>query len=168
LAYKVGIIGASGYGGAEILRLLANRPEYKIEVVTADSQKNKRITDLYPHLTAYSQNIFQDYKEVKSALDGCDLVFCSLPHGEAMKLLPDLKSKCLVDLGGYFRLQDPQAYEKWYGTSHTAKSELKNWTYGLTEIFREEISKSSRIANPGCYPTAATMAIWPLLKNSLI
>jgi len=166
--YKIGIIGASGYSGAELMRILAHHPAFSLEVLTADSQAGNTVGSLYPHLSKNASQSFKKFDEVKSELDNCDLVFCALPHGEAMKILPTLKTKLIVDLGGDFRLKDFTAYESWYGHSHSAKDELKTWTYGLTELFRGEIRSATRVANPGCYPTATILSLWPLLKHSML
>ncbi|NLF25224.1 MAG: N-acetyl-gamma-glutamyl-phosphate reductase [Deltaproteobacteria bacterium] len=168
LEIKTGILGASGYAGAELLRLLCGHPHFKPLCLVAASQAGARVGDLYPHLAAMAQQRYQHVQESLSELSRCDLVFCALPHGQAMTLLPKLESKVIVDLGGDFRLQDPAAYEQWYGVPHACPELLPTWSYGLPELFREEIITSTRIANPGCYATAAILAAAPLCQNGLI
>ena len=165
---NVGIIGASGYTGAELLRLLAVHPKMQLEFATADSQAGKEVTELYPHLSFYAGKSFVKFPDLGSSLEKAELIFCALPHGEAMKVLPALKNKVVVDLGGDFRLDEASVYTKWYKHEHTAEASLKDWQYGLTELFRADIKKSKRIANPGCYPTACTLPTAPLVKAGLI
>jgi N-acetyl-gamma-glutamyl-phosphate reductase len=165
---KTGIIGASGYTGAELLRLLAGHRAFNLEFATADSQAGQEISVLYPHLALFKGQHFVKFEELGASLKEAELIFCALPHGEAMKILPALENKVVIDLGGDFRLEEAAQYIKWYKHEHTAATSLKNWQYGLTELFREEIKKSNRIANPGCYPTASILPIAPLLKEDLI
>ena len=169
MTIKTAIIGASGYTGAELLRLLASHPEFSVELVTAHSQAGKAVTDLYPHLATYKNLTFKKLSEASTDLYGCELVFCGLPHGEAVEVLPSITNKKLiVDLGSDFRLQDASLYPVWYGREHKAPEELSQWTYGLTELFRNDIRKASKIANPGCYATASILAAAPVLKEKLV
>lgn len=168
MKYKTAIIGGSGYSGAELMRLLSDHPGLNLEVATADSQAGNLVSNLYPHLKSFENFRFRKFDEVKSEIAACELVFCALPHGEAMKILPGLENKVIIDLGGDFRSQDPKVYETWYGHPHSAPVELPKWQYGLTELFRDKIKSANRIANPGCYPTATILALWPLVKESLI
>lgn len=165
---KTGIIGASGYSGAELLRLMAGHCALELVFATADSQADQDITTLYPHLRRYAGHKFIKFERLGERLNEAELIFCALPHGEAMKILPQLKNRVIIDLGGDFRLDNAAEYSKWYKREHTASAALKDWEYGLTELFREAIRSARFIANPGCYPTAAILPLAPLLKNSLI
>lgn len=167
-AYKTAIIGASGYTGAELLRLLANHPKFEVRVATAHSLAGKQITEVYPHLSTYSGESFKSYDDAKEEIDKCELVFCGLPHGAAMEVLPGLNNKVVVDLGSDFRLENIDDYSRWYGKAHKAPDEVSNWTYGLSELFAEEIKGAKRIANPGCYATASILALAPLVKEDLL
>lgn len=162
------VLGASGYGGAEILRLLAGHPEIDVAVLTAESQAGRPVTDLYPHLATYDGRSYDHVDDVRGRVENCAVVFAALPHGESMRLLPGLVAPRIVDFGADFRLDDAGTYEDWYGEVHAAPDSLTGWVYGLTELFRDAVAEASRVANPGCYPTAVTLAVAPLLKAGLI
>lgn len=162
------IIGASGYGGAELLRLLGAHPRFKPACLIAASQAGRRVADLYPHLARWGDLRFERMEEARAGLERCGLVFCALPHGEAMAVLPELKNGVIIDLGGDFRLQDGAAYKEWYGIEHTCPALLAEWTYGLPELFADQIKTAARISNPGCYATAAILAAAPLCKAALV
>ncbi len=115
---RTGIIGASGYTGAELLRLLHVHPNLELAVATAESQAGKPVAELYPHLQAYGDLVLERTADAKDALEQCDLLFCGLPHGKAAQILADLPNKIIVDLGSDFRLKDPTEYDEWYGHSH--------------------------------------------------
>lgn len=156
---KAAVLGASGYAGGELLRLLENHPGFKPTHVTANSHAGERISAIHPQLTRSGDLLFEvlDY----AALAECELVFMALPHGESAKVLPYLKpDQIVVDLGADFRLANPLAWEKYYGGIHAG-----TWTYGLPELkgFRSLIAKSKRVANPGCYATAIELAAAPML-----
>ncbi len=165
----VAIVGASGYTGAELLRLLAGHPWLELRVATGDSMAGTRIADLYPSLAlAYGQRAFEPYDP--AAIDGVDLVFCGLPHGVSMGVVPELVGRVgrIVDLGSDFRLQDPSLYPAWYGAEHTAPELLPRAAYGLPELFREEIAKADLIAATGCNAATATLTLAPLLAAGLV
>ncbi len=168
MAISVGIVGASGYTGSELLRYLAQHPSFKPQVVTADTQAGKYVRELFPHLVTYGDMQLASLAEAQERLAWCDLVFIALPHGEAMKVAPSLKNPVVIDLGGDFRLRDKSLYESWYRTGHTAEHDLPHWIYGLPELFRTEIVGAKRIANPGCYATAAILSAAPLVKAGII
>lgn len=157
---KTAVLGASGYAGGELLRLLANHPVFVPAHVTANAHAGERITSVHPQLIAMGDRTFDtlDYK----ALADCDLVFLALPHGESGKVVPHLNSdQLIVDLGADFRLESPHSWEKYYGGAHAG-----TWAYGLPELagLRNIISKSTRVANPGCYATAISLASAPMLS----
>lgn len=166
---RVGIIGASGFTGAELLRLCAGHPELEVAIATGDSQAGTPIAELYPSLAgAYHNRRFETYDE--SLLDGLDLVFLGLPHGASQALVPGLLALVphVVDLAADFRLDDASLYPTWYGEEHTAPEHLPAFAYGLPELFRDALKGAAAIAVPGCYPTAASLALAPLAKASAI
>jgi N-acetyl-gamma-glutamyl-phosphate reductase len=168
---SVGIIGGSGFTGAELLRLLAAHPGFEVVVTTGDSQAGSRVADLYPSLAgAYPTLPFVSIEEARDELAGVELVFLALPHGTSQSLIGQLPSsvRWIVDLSADFRLRDPSLYQRWYGEPHTAPEELPRFVYGLPELFRDEIVGASRVAAPGCYPTAATLALAPLVEAGLV
>jgi N-acetyl-gamma-glutamyl-phosphate reductase len=165
---SVGIIGASGYTGAELLRLCAQHPSLDVRVATGDSQAGSRIAGLYPSLAAaYGEATFERFDA--ATCDGLDLVFLGLPHGASQQVVPEIRGRVgkIVDLAADFRLQDPALYPQWYGEAHTAPDLLGGFVYGLPELFRDEIRGADFVAAPGCYVTAASLALAPLLRSGL-
>lgn len=165
----VGIIGASGYAGAELMRLLALHPGFDVRFVTGDTQAGQPVADLYPHLAAIDAN--QEFvKYDPELLDGVDLAFLALPHGQSMAMAADIvnRGKVAVDLAADFRLKDAGQYQQWYGEPHQTPELLGNFAYGLPELFREELADATAVAVPGCYPTAAALAIAPLVRAGVI
>lgn len=161
---RVGVIGASGFTGAELLRLAALHPDLEVVVATGDTQAGTRAADLYPSLAAaYPDLVFTSYDPADVA--GLDLVFLGLPHGASQAIVPELIGKVghIVDLAADFRLQDPSLYPQWYGETHTAPELLPDFAYGLPELFRAQIKAAAHVAVPGCYPTAASLALAPLV-----
>ena len=158
---KIGVVGASGYAGGELLRILSTHPRFSIEAVSAHSNAGELITSLHPHLSSFNEQRFSKFSAGLFA--ACDLVFLALPHGEsatAVKEISALKpSMKFVDIGADFRLEDPAAWERYYGGDHAG-----HWVYGLPEIKGQtaKIQKSEKIANPGCYATATVLALTPL------
>ena len=166
---RVGIIGASGFTGAELLRLAAGHPELDIVLATGDTQAGTAVASLYPSLAAaYPDLRFTPYDPAACA--GLDLVFLGLPHGASQGIVPELLGKVghLVDLAADFRLADPALYPQWYGEAHAAPELLGDFAYGLPELFRAEILASTHVAAPGCYPTAAALALAPLVRAGVI
>ena len=160
---KIGVVGASGYAGGELLRILSTHPVFTIEAVSAHSNAGELITSLHPQLTSMSDQRFSKFSP--ELFDTCDLVFLALPHGEsaaAVKAISAIKSTMkFVDIGADFRLEDPSAWSTYYGGDHAG-----HWVYGLPEIEGqiEKIQKTDKIANPGCYATAAALALTPLAQ----
>jgi len=167
MAYRAGVLGASGYTGAELLRLLAGHPEIEVVHVTADSNAGVSVRSLYPSLApAYPELAYASLS--LGGLDGLDLAFVALPHGESQGLVPELVGRVahVVDLGADFRL--PAAtYEQWYGSPHGAPELLARFAYGLPELFRADLVPDAHVAAPGCYPTAAALALAPLLEHGI-
>ena len=166
---KVGIIGASGYTGAELLRLCAGHPDLELVLATGDSQAGTAVADLYPSLAAACGDlVFAPYDA--AAIEGLDLVFLGLPHGASQALVPDLLDRVphVVDLAADFRLKDPALYPQWYGEAHAAPELLERFVYGLPEVYRDELAGAAAVAVPGCYPTAANLALGPLVRSGLV
>src|SRR5437667_9226914 len=165
----VGIVGASGYTGAELLRLVAAHPDLAVAWATADTQAGTAVADLYPSLAgAYEGLTFTPYDP--AAARGLDLVFLALPHGQSQRIVPDLRARvgAIVDLAADFRLRDPALYPRWYGETHAVPELLDQFAYGLPELLREDVAKADAVAAPGCYPTAAALALAPLVREGVI
>lgn len=169
---KIGILGASGYTGAELVRLLLRHPRVQIELLTADRRAGQAMGDVFPQFAPYDLPRLVSIENVDWASANLDLVFCGLPHATTQKVLKDVLAKSpatkVVDLSADFRLEDPAAYAKWYGHGHHALELQKEAVYGLVEIYRREIRKARLVANPGCYTTCAQLPLIPLLKAKAI
>ncbi len=169
---KVAILGASGYTGAELIRILLNHKKVEIVELVANSNAGQKIEQLYPHLIHYNLPALKKVEEVD--FTKIDAVFGCLPHTTSQetfsKLLSDPKNSHLkiFDLSADFRLEDPANYQKWYDHEHVAQNLQPQAVYGLTEIHRNKIKKANLIACPGCYPTSALLPLIPLLQNNLI
>ena len=165
---SVGIVGATGYTGIELLRLLSGHEGAEVKVVTSNSEKGKTVTDVFPSLRSYFDLKFVEHDSAQ--LKSCDLVFFATPHATAMHYVPDLlEHGCkIIDLSADFRINNSQIWEDWYKEKHACPELLESAVYGLPELNREEIKAASLIANPGCYPTAITLALLPAVKNGLI
>jgi N-acetyl-gamma-glutamyl-phosphate reductase len=168
MSFRVGVVGASGYTGAELLRLLAGHPGLEPVVVTSREFAGKDVAAVYPNLVAYAGRSYDELDAERLA--ELDLVFLALPHGTSMALGARLAeaSVRVVDLSADFRLEDPEAYPEWFGSAHVAPEWLGKWTYGLPELHRREIAGGQTVANPGCYPTAALLALAPLVSTRLV
>jgi|HubBroStandDraft_6_1064221.scaffolds.fasta_scaffold18981_2 N-acetyl-gamma-glutamyl-phosphate reductase len=166
---KVGIVGASGYAGVELLRLCAGHPDLDVTVATAGGHTGDAVAQHTPSLAAAYPSLSYAPTDA-AALDGLDLVFLALPHGQSQHLVPQLTSRVgvVVDLAADFRLHDPTLYPTWYGEPHTAPELLGQFVYGLPELYREELRGARLIAAPGCYPTAAILALAPLLRAGVV
>ena len=168
----VGILGASGYTGAELVRLLLRHPRIQIVLLTGGRRAGLAMGDVFPQFAPYDLPQLVSIDSVDWAKAALDLVFCALPHATTQKVLVDLLAKApdtrVVDLSADFRLQDPAAYAKWYGHEHHALELQKEAVYGLVEVYRREIRKARLVANPGCYTTCAQLPLIPLLKARAI
>jgi N-acetyl-gamma-glutamyl-phosphate reductase len=169
---KIGILGASGYTGAELLRLLIRHPLVEIMLLTADRRAGKPMSDVFPQFAPYNLPILTSIDDTDWQKAGLDLAFCALPHGTTQKVIADLLAKApatkVVDLSADFRQADPAAYAHWYGHAHAATELQKEAVYGLTEIYRDEVKKARLVANPGCYTTCSELPLIPLLKAKAI
>jgi N-acetyl-gamma-glutamyl-phosphate reductase len=171
LMVRAGIIGASGYTGAELLRLLAGHPDMELVVATADSNAGGAAVDLYPSLAAaYPGLTFESFDITGVADARLDVAFLGLPHQASMALVPQLAGmvSCIVDLSAAFRLKDAALYPTWYGFDHDQPELLAGAVYGLPERTRKDLPGASLVATPGCYVTAATLALAPLLDAGVI
>ncbi len=159
---KVGIVGATGYTGVELLRLLAQHPHAEITAVTSRQESGMPVADMFPSLRGHVDAVFKTPDE--AALDQCDVVFFATPHGVAMKEAQQLLDKGvkIIDLAADFRLQDTALFEKWYKMPHACPDILKESVYGLVEIHREKIAQARVVGNPGCYPVTVLLGTAPL------
>lgn len=165
----VGIVGASGYTGAELLRLAAGHPNFDVRVATGDQMAGRRAAEVYPSLElAHPDLVFEPFD--LDAVRGLDLVFLGLPHGASMELAPSLVGEvgCVVDLSAAFRLKDAAAYPRFYGFEHTQLDLLADAVFGLPELHRSELQGARLVATPGCHVTAATLALRPLVEAGLV
>ena len=166
---KASVIGASGYGGGEAVRLLASHPHVDIVHVTAESQQGRAMSSLYPNLRRF---VDQEMIAVEAERIGreSDVAFVSLPSGKAMDLVPALLEQgCkVIDIAADFRLRDASLYPTWYKFEHTAPSFLAEAVYGLPELHRDAITKTRLLANPGCYPAASLLAVAPLVQAGVV
>jgi N-acetyl-gamma-glutamyl-phosphate reductase len=169
---KIGVLGASGYTGAELLRLLLRHPQVEIALLTADRRAGKPMADVFPQFAPYALPMLTAIEGTDWSALKLDLVFCALPHGTTQKVIKDLMAKApaikVVDLSADFRLADPAAYARWYGHEHYAPDLQKEAVYGLTEIYRDKVRAARLVANPGCYTTCAELPLIPLLKAEAI
>lgn len=160
----VAILGASGFVGAELLRLCAGHPQLRPTRLFGDSQAGAALADVHPHLAlAYPEARVERFKP--AALDGVELVFAALPHGHSQAVAPEIIARGIpfVDLGADFRLDDAAAYERWYHEPHQAPELMGRFVYGIPELHRHAIAASKTVAAAGCYPTSAILALRPLL-----
>jgi len=166
---KAGIVGASGYTGAELLRLLAVHPAFEVAVATAHLHAGESVGGHTPSLAAAYPGLLYEEND-PGLLDGLDLVFCALPHGGSQRIVPDLRGRVgrIVDLAADFRLRDASLYPRWYGEEHGAPALLTEAVYGLPELFREGLAGATLVAVAGCYPTATGLALAPLVRRGLV
>ncbi len=170
---RAGIIGASGYTGVELMRLIAGHPGLELVMATGDTQAGTRVADLYPSVAArYPELVFgpSDLSSVVAAATGLDVVFLGLPHEASMAIAPALVGKvgCVVDLSAAFRMKDASVYPTWYGFAHDQPALLAEAVYGLPELHRDALKVARLVATPGCYVTAATLCLAPLVRRGLV
>jgi N-acetyl-gamma-glutamyl-phosphate reductase len=164
---KAGILGASGYTGAEAMRLLLRHPNAEICFLTADRKAGQPVEEVYPHLGGYG---LPDMVPVNAApWDDVDVVFCGLPHGTTQEIIASLPPALrVIDMSADFRIEDPATYKEWYGHDHQALELQSEAVYGLTELNRQDIKLTRLVACPGCFPTAVLLALVPLVSTGLI
>jgi N-acetyl-gamma-glutamyl-phosphate reductase len=164
---NIAILGASGYTGAELVRILHLHPSANITCLTGDSQAGKSIGEVYPHLRHLSLPPLVTIEQAD--FSKVEAVFCCLPHGTTQAVIAGLPQHVkVIDLSADFRLADANEYAKWYGHAHQAVELQKEAVYGLTELARDQVKKARLVANPGCYPTSAQLPLIPLLKAGAI
>jgi N-acetyl-gamma-glutamyl-phosphate reductase len=168
MAYRAAVAGASGYTGAELLRLLAGHPEIEVLHVTAEANAGASVTSLFPGLApSYPDTVFAPL--AAADLRGLDLVFCALPHGASQALIPNIIDDVghIIDLGADFRLP-ADVYARWYGEQHQAPELVGRFAYGMVELYRDDLATHAHVASPGCYPTAVSLACAPLFALGLV
>src|SRR5690348_9585477 len=169
MPYTAAVAGASGYTGAELLRLLAGHDAFDVGVVTAASNAGERIASMYPSLApVYGDRRYEPLDP--DALAGVDVVFCTMPHGESQKLVPAIADRVghVIDLGADFRLP-PDVYAQWYHEAHASPEWCDQFAYGMVELYRDALPAGTRyIASPGCYPTAVSLACAPFVAAGLV
>lgn len=163
---RVAILGASGYTGAELVRLIARHPSLEITAMTADRKAGQTMADVFPHLAILDLPPLTTIDEVD--WDSVDAVFCALPHATTQTVIAGLPERLkVVDLSADFRLEDPAVYEKWYGGPHTEQELQKQVVYGLPEFYRDKVKDARIVANTGCYVATALMPLIPILQAGL-
>lgn len=165
---KVAIVGATGYTGEEIVKILCRHSGVKITALSAIIDKPTKMSDVFPSLAGKCDVVCKEL-DVNEVAKACDLVFLALPHKVSMKFVPQFlkKGKKVIDLSADYRLPS-KIYQKWYGAEHADEENLKTAVYGLPELYRDAIGKASLIANPGCYPTSIILPSVPLIKEGLV
>lgn len=166
---KVAIVGASGYTGGELLRILSTHPEVEVVAITSERSAGNPVEQVFPHLKQFFNLSFESL-DVKRLSEKAEFIFTALPHGTSMEPVGEFveSGKKVVDLSADFRLKDPFAYEEWYGIKHTRAELLEEAVYGLPELYRDRIREARLVANPGCYPTASILALLPLMEARLV
>jgi|LSQX01.3.fsa_nt_gb N-acetyl-gamma-glutamyl-phosphate reductase len=166
---KAGVIGATGYAGTELVRLLTLHPDVKVTSLVSHSFVGKKISDIYPSLKKINDSVCEELNIEKIAKEN-DVVFTSLPHGTSEKVISELYKYGvkIIDLSGDFRYDDVSVYEKWYGVKHENPELLKKSVYGLPELHKNKIKNASLVGNPGCYTTCAILPLVPFLVNKII
>jgi N-acetyl-gamma-glutamyl-phosphate reductase len=168
---KIGVLGASGYTGAELVRLLLRHPHADIVLLTADRRAGQAMAAVFPQFSPYILPTLQSIDGIDWRAAALDIAFCALPHGMTQKVVKDLLTRAphtrVIDLSADFRLA-PEAYARWYGHAHQAPELQTEAVYGLTEVYRDEVAKARLVANPGCYTTCAQLALIPLLRANAI
>ena len=164
---KIGIAGASGYTGFELLRLLTNHPDAEIVFLTSETYQGEDISKVFPSISGFVDTKLSSIESASS--DTCDIVFLALPHATSMEKVPDfLKGGTkVIDLSADYRLKDPAVFKEWYSVPHQQPALLKDAVYGLPEIHREKIKPARLVANPGCYPTSFLLPTWPLIIKNI-
>lgn len=166
---KVGVVGASGYVGGELLRLLVTHPKVEVNMVTSRQKAGEYVHRVHPSLKGFIDINFSPL-DMEKISDSCDIVFTSVPHGKANKIVKDLyeRGMKIIDLSADFRLKNPKDYVRWYGWEHPFPEMLSKSVYGVPELHREEIKKAQLVSCPGCMAVTSLLALKPLIENNLI
>jgi len=165
--FNVAILGASGYTGGELVRILVNHPNVKISYITAERHAGKKVSEVFPHLKGIV-DLKLEKLDSKNIPDDIEIVFAALPHGTSADVIHEIydRNVKIIDLGADFRLSEGN-YRQWYG-DHPCTDILKDAVYGISELYKKQIAESSLIANPGCYPTSSILPLAPLLKKNMV
>ncbi|MBT4429658.1 MAG: N-acetyl-gamma-glutamyl-phosphate reductase [Nitrospinaceae bacterium] len=166
--YRIAVVGATGYTGFELLRLLASHGGVEVGALTSETYSGKEIGEVFPALAKIVTCRLQKFEP--EVCEGADIVFCCLPHRTAMNTVPGLldRGHRVVDFSADFRLRDHAVYEQWYKTEHVCPERIPEAVYGIPELYRDEIRGAKLVANPGCYPTGAILALAPLLRAGIV
>lgn len=167
---KVGVIGATGYAGQQLIGLLSRHPKVKIEFLSSYSYEGEVYSDVYGVYKSIIDKKCIGLYEALDSLDDIDVLFIALPHGKSLEIIQNIKNKKLkiIDFGADFRLSDIEVIYDWYDLKHTDKALLESAVYGLPEVNRKKIKETSLVANPGCYPTASILGLLPIIKEDYI
>ena len=167
MPHNIAILGASGYTGAELIRLIATHPTFEIKALSGDRKAGQEMASVYPHLRHMDLPVLQKIDEID--FSGIDMVFCALPHATSQTVIKDLPDHVkIVDLSADFRLRDPEAYATWYGQAHSAVEVQKTAVYGLTEFYRDKIASARLVAGTGCNAATGQFALRPLISDGVI
>jgi LysW-gamma-L-alpha-aminoadipyl-6-phosphate/LysW-L-glutamyl-5-phosphate reductase len=166
---KVGVVGASGYVGGELLRLLVSHPKIEVTAVTSRQKAGEYVHRVHPSLKGFIELTFSPF-DIEKLTDSCDLIFVAVPHGKANKIVKELYERDvrIIDLSADFRLRNPKDYVKWYGWEHPYPELLSKSAYGVPELHRNDIKKSQLVSCPGCMAVTSLLAIKPLIENDLV
>lgn len=166
---RVAVIGAAGYTGGELVRLITKHKELELSMITGHSNAGKHILEVFPYLRGYADCMIETL-DVDKIAETSDVAFIALPHGHAVEISTKLveKNVVVIDLGADFRFDDPNVYEEWYKVEHKNHELNNKAVYGLPEIWRDKIKDAKIIANPGCFPTSATLGLYPVMLNHLV
>jgi N-acetyl-gamma-glutamyl-phosphate reductase len=163
---KVGIIGASGYTGSELIRLILKHPNINLEFAAANNNAGQKLNEIFPYLYGTNDITLKKWEDLN--WNSVDVIFSCLPHGIFHEIFLELpKNKLIIDLSADFRLIDSEHYSQWYNFEHKSKKYINKFVYGLTELNREQIKKTNNISCPGCYPTATLLGLYPLIKEGI-
>src|ERR1700736_4832997 len=169
---RIGVLGASGYTGAELVRLLLRHQGVEISLLTADRRAGQEMRDVFPQFAPFALPKLVSIESLDWSSTALDLIFCALPHGTTQKVIKDVLAKArsvkVVDLSADFRLADLAAYARWYGHAHLAPELQQEAVYGLVEVYRDKIRAARLVANPGCYTTCAELALIPLIRAEAV
>lgn len=166
--YNVGIVGATGYTGSELVRLLLGHSEINLKVITSESRAGTKFSEIYPHFDELADMELESQEDLDNY--DLDLVFLALPHGVSMDFVKEhgFDKFRIIDLSGDYRLLSGEMYKDWYGKEHSNPDNIDKAVFGLPELFRNQLRNADLVANPGCYPTSAILPLAPLLKNKMV